>query len=56
MILMSAVCTYDIFENNLGNKHRFAKYLLESYGLGSGQYFSFKWLPNKGPATSLSEK
>ena len=40
--LESIVCYFHTFENNLGIKEKFTKYLKESCCLASDQHFSFK--------------
>ena len=37
------VCYFHTFENNLGMKRKFKKYLKESFCLTSGQHFSIKY-------------
>ena len=41
----SIVCYFHTFENNLGIKRKFKKYLKESCCLTSGQHFSIKYFP-----------
>ena len=41
----SIVCYFHTFENNLGIKRKFKKYLKQSCYLTSGQHFSIKYFP-----------
>ena len=45
--LETIVCYSYTFENNLGIKLKFTKYLKEICCMASGQHFSFKYFPGK---------
>ena len=54
--LTSVVCTYNTFENYLRIRHDFTKYLKKSCGLGSDQYFSFKYFLKNDMPAKISSK
>ena len=54
--LESIVCYSHTFGNNLGIKHKFAKYLKESCCLASDQHFSFKCSPENAFVSKIFPK
>ena len=54
--LGSIVCYFHTFENNLGIKQKFTKYLREGFCFTSGQHFSFKYFPKKGFVRNIFSK
>ena len=50
------VCYFRSFENNLGIKQKFTKYLKESFCLTSGQHFSFKYFPKNAFVRNIFSK
>ena len=54
--LESVVCYSHTFENNLGIKQKFTKYLKESHCLASDQHFSFKCFPENASVSKIFPK
>ena len=50
------VCYSHSFENNFEIKHKFTKYLKESYCLASDQHFSFKCFPENASVGKIFPK
>ena len=50
------VCYSHTFENNLGIKQKFTKYLNDSRCMASDQYFSFKFFPQNAFVSKIFPK